>query len=144
MKIQFINETSTPIPKQYISKAFQFFTQQLKKRKLLSGKNKTLIFVFVSQAEMKKTYFRFKKKKYVTDVLSFEPIEESNLGELVFCPTKIKLQAQEHKLSFRDELVYLLFHGVLHLLGFEHEKNPRKAKEMFSLQDKMFFDFLKK
>jgi probable rRNA maturation factor len=67
---------------------------------------------------------------------------EGALGELVFCVTKLKSQARENQHSWQAEFSYLLIHGVLHLLGFEHEgKGPearKKAQLMLKFQDVLF------
>ena len=60
------------------------------------------------------------------------------LGELVLCGEVVRSQAEDHQLSLQEELGYLLIHGLLHLLGYEHEKGGKKAKIMFELQDRLF------
>jgi probable rRNA maturation factor len=94
--------------------------------------------IFVSSAEMKKLNKRYRGKNYATDVLSFAPTEPGSLGELVFCVDVLKRQAREHDLAYRDELSYMLIHGLLHLLGYDHEKSERAAREMFAVQDLVF------
>lgn len=79
-----------------------------------------------------------RKKNYATDVLSFSPIESGSLGELVICWEVIERQALENSHSKQLELGYLLLHGVLHLLGFEHENGGRAAKVMYEVQDRLF------
>jgi probable rRNA maturation factor len=71
-------------------------------------------------------------------VLSFESGDPESLGELVFCPEVLETQAKEHKQSFDQELGLMLVHGVLHLLGFDHENGGDDEKKMISLQDEVF------
>ncbi len=66
----------------------------------------------------------------VTDVLSFES------GEILINYDQAKRQAIELKHSTRDEVIFLLVHGVLHVYGYDHEK-PSDAKKMFPLQTKI-------
>ncbi len=94
--------------------------------------------VFLDSQSAKKINYEFRKKNYATDVLSFSPIEPGSLGELVMCPDVLKKQAREHGLSFRQELTYMLLHGILHLLGYDHEKSAAEAKKMFQIQDRLF------
>jgi probable rRNA maturation factor len=80
-----------------------------------------------------------------TDVLSF-PMDELRppdddeeppagmLGDVVLCPTITAAQAAEHGRSPDEEAEYLLAHGVLHLLGFDHG-TPEEKSEMFELKD---------
>jgi probable rRNA maturation factor len=82
-----------------------------------------------------------------TDVLSF-PMDELRpptddeeppsglLGDIVLCPAVTERQAQEHGRSGTAEAEYLLVHGLLHLLGYDHAEPGEKA-EMFGLNDKI-------
>ena len=101
-------------------------------------KNKELILVFLDTKTAKKLNQQFRGRDYATDVLSFDPIDPQSLGELVICPQVLKKQAKEHGISFELELGYMVLHGVLHLLGFDHEENEQQAEEMFKLQDEIF------
>lgn len=83
-----------------------------------------------------------------TDVLSF-PMDELRppadddaepplglLGDVVLCPSVTAAQAAEHGRSPDAEAEYLLVHGILHLLGFDHAEPDEKA-EMFGLKDRL-------
>ena len=93
---------------------------------------------FVSSADIQKLNKNFLKKNYVTDVLSFSPLEEDSFGELALCREKIKSQAKEHNLSIEEETAYLVLHGFLHLLGYHHEQGGESAEKMYKMQDKIF------
>lgn len=88
----------------------------------------------VGRAAMLKLNTQYRSKKYATDVLSFTVPELFSkmgiLGELVICLPVLQAQAKAQKHSSAVELDVLLTHGVLHLLGFDHELGPRQAKEM--------------
>jgi probable rRNA maturation factor len=107
-------------------------------QKLSDAKEITL--VFVGTAEMKRLNKQYRGKSKPTDVLSFSPVVAESLGELVFCIPTIKQQAKDHKMTYREEFLYLLIHGVLHLLGYDHEINDKQAREMYRLQDCIFED----
>lgn len=80
-----------------------------------------------------------------TDVLSF-PMDELRppnhdeeppaglLGDVVLCPTITSAQAAEHGREPDEEAEYLLVHGILHLLGFDHG-SPEEKTEMFGLKN---------
>lgn len=82
-----------------------------------------------------------------TDVLSFEMDElrppsddddppEGVLGDVVLCPAVTARQAAEHGRTPNQEAEYLLVHGILHLLGFDHAE-PEDHAEMFGLHDRL-------
>ncbi len=87
---------------------------------------------------MKKINFQYRKKNYATDVLSFRPAEEVSMGELIFCLPVLKKQALAQKHSLHNELLYMIIHGVLHLLGYDHEKSKDEEKLMFAIQEACF------
>jgi probable rRNA maturation factor len=82
-----------------------------------------------------------------TDVLSFpmdelrppgdddEPVD-GLLGDIVLCPAVTDRQAREHGRTATAEAEYLMVHGLLHLLGFDHGDAADKA-EMFGLKDRI-------
>lgn len=100
--------------------------------------NTCLRIVFVNPQKMRALNFQFRKKDKATDVLSFNQDEPGVMGELVVCPKYIAAQAQKIKISAPDELLFLLIHGFLHLLGYDHETNTKEAKQMFALQKQLF------
>ena len=71
-----------------------------------------------------------------TDVLSFPQTMEGDefishmLGDVVISVETAKRQAVEHHFSLEQELVLLLLHGLLHLLGYDHERSPQDEKLM--------------
>lgn len=107
------------------------FTLSIAARGQLSSAEELSV-VFVSAKEIRRLNREFRGKDKPTDVLSFESIEESSLGELVIAVDVIRAQAREHSLSLQDELGYMLLHGILHLLGYDH------GRVMFGIQDQVF------
>ncbi len=68
-----------------------------------------------------------------TDVLSFplQPMPHSPLGSIVISLDRVEEKSKELLHSFNDELALLFTHGLLHLLGYDHEKDngEMRAKE---------------
>jgi probable rRNA maturation factor len=137
MQIEIFNQTKSKIPKKFVQDWTKKVYRNLKTQKVLK-KEKDLIVVFVTSAKMKKLNSQFRGKNKHTDILSFAPIEPSSLGELVLCLPVLKKQAKEHKLSTNHEIGYMLIHGILHLLGYDHETSAKDAKLMFKIQDALF------
>ena len=79
----------------------------------------------------------YRGKDSPTDVLSFpqdeEAVNESGkqmLGDVVISVETAGRQAREHSLSFEEELILLTIHGLLHLLGYDHERSRDDARIM--------------
>ncbi len=95
----------------------------------------------VGNALMRSLNRKFRKKDKTTDVLSF-PLHEKKearrggvfLGDIVIAVPRVRKQAKERGVSFERELLFLIIHGTLHLLGYDHEKSPREAKQMKKLE----------
>jgi len=114
-----------------------FSKVKLRNKKLLNQK-KELTLVFLTAKEMKRINHEFRGKNKPTDVLSFQSEDPEALGELLFCIDVLKIQAKEQKHSLEQEFLYMLIHGLLHLLGYDHELSKNEEKLMFRLQDQCF------
>lgn len=90
--------------------------------------------IFVSESEMAAYNARFLDRTGPTDVLAF-PVEELTagvvadtdplgpplvLGDVIVAPAYVRRQAEEHGVSFEDEMALMVIHGILHLLGYDH------------------------
>ncbi len=102
-----------------------------------------LVVVFVEADEIRRLNLQYRGKDYATDVLSLSSADPSSLGELVLCWSVVREQSRETGLSERGELGYMVVHGVLHLLGYDHEV-AREQKVMFALQDELFAELQKR
>ena len=85
---------------------------------------------------MRKLNRTWRGRDRVTDVLSFVLDEGPLKGEIVLSYKQAVRQAKEMGHSTRDELLFLIVHGILHLWGYDHEV-PQDAKKMFSLQEQI-------
>ena len=119
-------------------KSFMLEVDTFIRRRLKIKTSQELTIVFLDSTPARKLNKIYRKKNYATDILSFEGASPLELGELVICPQVLQKQAKEHDLSFKAELAYMLIHGVLHLLGYDHERSATEAKKMFQIQDQLF------
>ncbi len=98
-------------------------------------KNKKISIAVVEAKKIREMSRIYRGKDYATDVLSFFYNEKFFLGEIVLCPEKIK---ENSGVSFTKEICRVTIHGVLHLLGYGHEKdekeNKMKEKEKYYLK----------
>ena len=94
--------------------------------------NVELSIALVELAEMTELNSRYRGKEGPTDVLSFGcddpcavlgPDEPVTLGDVVIAPEVAEAQAAEYGHTVEEELNLLLVHGVLHLLGYDHEED---------------------
>jgi len=148
MKIHFGECDTRPLPvpmqtllKQVVSTGLKFHEEYVK---LNCEVNLTL----VSPAEIAKLNKTYRDKDGSTDVLSFPnagaiPLAGNrgskptlNLGDIVICPCIAEAQAQEYGHSLERELAFLTAHGLLHLLGYDHN-TPQEEKDMISAQKKI-------
>ena len=88
----------------------------------------------VGKARSRSLNLRYRHKDKPTNVLSFAgagpaPDGRSFLGELVICAPLVALEARAQDKTLSAHWAHLTIHGVLHLMGFDHERAP-EAKEM--------------
>jgi probable rRNA maturation factor len=98
-----------------------------------------LSIALVSDAQIKRLNKLYRNKDKPTDVLSF-PIGEKVedwliLGDIVISVDTAKRQAQELGHSLEEELKRLLVHGLVHLLGYDHELGGGEEKKFFELEE---------
>ena len=92
----------------------------------------------LDEAQARALNRRDRGKNYATNVLSYryEPLpgeKEAMLGDLVLCAAVVAREAAEQRKPVRHHYAHLTVHGVLHLLGFDHESFA-EAKRMEALE----------
>lgn len=112
--------------------------------KKLNLDNVEISIVLTDNNTIKNLNNQWRRKNKATDVLSF-PINEKPpaykytvLGDIVISIPYAKKQAKEIGFTEKEEILRLLIHGILHLLGYDHETSKEDAEIMFNLQDKIF------
>ena len=99
----------------------------------------------------------YRKKNSPTDVISFAyrdkiSLDETShdesfpsiageieeLGDIYISVEKASEQSLDYRVSLKDELKRLLIHGILHLVGYDHEISDEENKRMNDLEDKIF------
>lgn len=135
---------STQVFVHTLNKKFRLKVSSLKKlaEKILEyEKPKTTVnLIFIDDSYMKKLNHKFRGINKTTDVLSF-PLkskwerEAYFLGEVYVSLDQAKRQAQDYKVSLSYELQRLVAHGVLHLLGYDHQ-NRKDALRMIKKEEK--------
>ena len=151
--IQVINETITPIDS-------ELFKELLEKilDKLDLAETVELYVNFVDEKQITELNETYLSHEGPTDVLSF-PIESFDfyetkfgflvgkdfhykldghllLGDIYICPEFVAVQAKKLNVDFNDEIALLLVHGLLHLLGLDHEVDD-EAEFMEHLEEEL-------
>ncbi|MDC0181895.1 rRNA maturation RNase YbeY [Candidatus Thioglobus sp.] len=103
-----------------------------------------LLIRLVSPVEIQVLNKEYRNKNQVTNVLSFQSdipdeVEESILGDVVICVDVVREEALVGDKKFADHLTHMAVHGILHLIGHDHE-DITSAYKMESIE----IDFLDK
>lgn len=100
--------------------------------------------ILIGDEKMQEMNKNFRGLDRTTDVLSFA-LEDNDtyvpvirqLGDIFVSIPKMKEQASEYGHSEKRELSFLVCHGLLHLLGYDHTKGKEEEKIQFGLQDEI-------
>ncbi|HZA04728.1 MAG TPA: rRNA maturation RNase YbeY [Propionibacteriaceae bacterium] len=142
MTVDLNNESGLPADGAGLVRLATFALDQLRIHPLAE-----LSVVLVDEETMSAYHQKYMGEPGATDVLSF-PMDELRppnddeeppaglLGDIVLCPAVTARQAREHGRTPEAEAEYLLVHGLLHLLGFDHAE-PEERAEMFALKDEI-------
>jgi probable rRNA maturation factor len=94
---------------------------------------RTFTCLLTSDAELRRLNAAFLGHDYPTDVLSFPSLDgEEALGELAISSARAKAQAAEFNHPVETEIEILMLHGVLHLLGHDHETDKGVMRRLES------------
>jgi probable rRNA maturation factor len=137
--VEYTAETKTPFQKDFFQKVAERTLAECR-FSFFQDKEITLNVIAISAKKIQSLNEEYRSREAVTDVLSFaeytdraaleqESSEEIFLGEIFICPSFIEQAALEDKVTVAREMVYIFSHGVLHLVGFDHEE------EMFAIQE---------
>ena len=110
---------------------------------LVGEREAELSLALIGDGEMQKLNAKYRHKDYLTDVLSFPaeknlPRETRLLGDVIISVNKAAAQAKERRRTLDQEMATLLVHGIVHLLGYDHERSPKDAHVMKRLENKIY------
>jgi probable rRNA maturation factor len=110
-----------------------------KLNKMYRGKNRvTDVLAFDNKSVIPYLAKAFPRLKKDQDLEFIEPPDGiKRLGEVIICYPRAKKQAKRLGHSLEKELTILLIHGILHLLGYEHEKGGTEAEKMKEMEEKI-------
>ena len=114
---------------------------------VMDAKESIFTIIFVTKEEIHELNKQYRGVDRVTDVISFA-LEDAHdvsltdvrvLGDIYICIDRMKEQALEYNHSETRELSFLTVHGLLHLLGYDHQ-TKEEEEIMFNLQRKILSD----
>ena len=136
MKIYF--EEGHAVPEELLQKMTEAAEYAVESENMhnLDKKRCEISVTFVDLDEIHELNKQYRGVDKPTDVLSFPQFDDLEeeipevceicLGDVVICEQKAREQAEEFGHSFERELVYLITHSVLHLLGYDHMEDDEK------------------
>jgi len=97
--------------------------------------------IVIDTDEMAQMNKQFRGKEGPTDILTFsyyspELFSSDVAGEIYLCLEKIKLYAEEAGKSYKEQLEYIIIHGLTHLMGYDHEDDT-DWQEMEKIEKKI-------
>lgn len=99
-------------------RAVEIFARKLRAE---VAKGRAFDCLLTGDAELRRLNREFLGKDYATDVLSFPSVHPQTLGDLAISVPRARAQARRFGHGTEDEVRVLMLHGLLHLLGMDHE-----------------------
>lgn len=100
---------------------------------IMDTKDKSINVILVDNQQIRNMNMQYRHKDYATDVLTFPDGYLNQLGDVIVSIEKCQEQAMDYAHSFERELGFLVVHGYLHTLGYDHQ-TPDEEEEMIKLQ----------
>lgn len=114
MEIEITNLTKIRVDARFLEKTAKEVLQKIELTKNAIHESISVVLMEPKEAQELNMYYR--KKDYTPNVLSFD------YGEIVLCPEQIRLDAKKYGILFKQELVRIFTHGLLHVLGYNHKQ----------------------
>lgn len=126
----------------YIKKVVEITLKYLKKR------NIEFSIHFIGDRRMRSINRDYRDIDSTTDVIAFamqegREFDKTDFGDIFISPEKVKRQAKQQSISYKEELTRVLIHGILHLNGYDHV-TQKEEKVMFGIQEKLIKKVIKR
>jgi rRNA maturation RNase YbeY len=113
--------------------------------------NSSVTIILCDDDIMRNVNRTYRRKDYITDVLSFAYLEEplpvpkrklQCIGDIYISLARAKEQAVEYKVEFENEVIRLVVHALCHLIGYDHERSKKDAEKMHKKEDEVIMKVL--
>lgn len=124
------------LSRDYCNRALQALEKVVKK-----PQQGSINLIVIDSEEMARMNEQFRGKAGPTDILTFsyyspELTSQDTAGEIYLCLEKIKFYAQESGKTYKEQLEYIVIHGLVHLMGYDHETDE-DWREMERIEKKV-------
>src|SRR6056297_2881263 len=129
-----------PLPMEF----FETITEAVFTKVGLEADEIELSLVLTDDEDITEVNMEWRGMNDATDVLSFPmsgemdgpglPLADSMLGDIVISLDTAARQAEDDDIPLHRQIAFLFIHGVLHLIGYDHERSTEEEDEMFTLQ----------
>lgn len=121
----------------------------IKLLKYLNCTDKEISISLVDDKTIQQMNYQYLERDKPTNVLSFSlqegkfsNINPQILGDIVISVDTARQEASLRNFTFEQEIDFLIIHGLLHLLGYNHEKTTKEETRKMQRKEKKLFDFL--
>ncbi len=130
MSIQLINNVAAPVlTESYLQQIYRAV-----RRCVHLPKQLMFTVVTVGRSQIRQLNRQYRQQDKVTDVLSFS--YNAEYGEVIVCYSQAVQQANAKQNPLKKELAWLVIHGILHIMGYDHDQ-PNVAQVMRALEVKI-------
>ena len=113
-------------------KVIRIIDKVIRKEDMVSG---DLSFIFTDDETLREINVKFLNHDYFTDVITFNYNRDNEVnGEIYLSLDRIRENSTEYEVSFKDEVLRVMIHGVLHLTGYD-DKDDREKERMRAMEN---------
>jgi len=130
--IQFINE-NTEIPVLHKRRLSQWIKSTAEEYGRKTG---DITYIFCSEEKILEINLQYLNHDYFTDIITFDYSEKNVIsGDIFISPETLKTNAIQFNVTYEEELLRIIIHGILHLCG-QDDKTPESKLQMTAKEDK--------
>lgn len=130
--IQFINE-NTEIPVLHKRRLTQWIKSTAEEYGRKTG---DITYIFCSEEKILEINMQYLNHDYFTDIITFDYSEKNVIsGDIFISPETLKTNAIQFNVTYEEELLRIIIHGILHLCG-QDDKTPESKLQMTAKEDK--------